>query len=290
MPELPEVETVRRIIEPQIAGQKIVSVKILNSQVIAYPETEEFPCLLTGQTAMKMSRRGKFLTIHFESSDRLCLHLRMTGQLLVTPRDFPEKKHMHLICDLSNGNQIRYIDQRRFGRFWFLKADEEDTVTGLSRLGIEPLDDELTWEYLKEKLGKRKKAIKEMLHDQSIVAGIGNIYSDEILYAAQIYPEKRCADLTDDEWKRLAEKIPEIISWGISVNKMTPEQYLAGMGKEYSNMDYFNAYGREGKPCRRCGTPMERIVIGGRSSCFCPNCQRNERFLPWVKVLSGKML
>lgn len=113
-----------------------------------------------------------------------------------------------------------------------------------------------------------------MLHDQTIIAGIGNIYSDEILYAAKIYPGKRCLNLTDAEWKRLAEKIPEIINWGIEVNKMTPEQYLAGMGKEYSNMDYFNAYGREGKPCRRCGTPMRRIVIGGRSSCFCPECQK----------------
>ena len=258
MPELPEVETVRRIIEPQIKGQKIISVSIQNPQVIAYPEAETFSGLLAGQTISSMSRRGKFLTVHFESGDRLGLHLRMTGQLLVTPADFPEEKHTHLVLCLAGGQQIRYIDQRRFGRFWYLKAGEEDTVTGQDRLGIEP----------------RKKAVKEMLHDQTIIAGIGNIYSDEILYAAKIYPGKRCLNLTDAEWKRLAEKIPEIINWGIEVNKMTPEQYLAGMGKEYSNMDYFNAYGREGKPCRRCGTPMRRIVIGGRSSCFCPECQK----------------
>ncbi len=274
MPELPEVETVRRIIEPQIKGQKIISVSIQNPQVIAYPEAETFSGLLAGQTISSMSRRGKFLTVHFESGDRLGLHLRMTGQLLVTPADFPEEKHTHLVLCLAGGQQIRYIDQRRFGRFWYLKAGEEDTVTGQDRLGIEPTDDGLTWQYLKEKLGKRKKAVKEMLHDQTIIAGIGNIYSDEILYAAKIYPGKRCLNLTDAEWKRLAEKIPEIINWGIEVNKMTPEQYLAGMGKEYSNMDYFNAYGREGKPCRRCGTPMRRIVIGGRSSCFCPECQK----------------
>lgn len=274
MPELPEVETVRRIIEPQIKGQKIISVSIQNPQVIAYPEAETFSDLLAGQTISSMSRRGKFLTVHFESGDRLGLHLRMTGQLLVTPADFPEEKHTHLVLCLAGGQQIRYIDQRRFGRFWYLKAGEEDTVTGQDRLGIEPTDDGLTWQYLKEKLGKRKKAVKEMLHDQTIIAGIGNIYSDEILYAAKIYPGKRCLNLTDAEWKRLAEKIPEIINWGIEVNKMTPEQYLAGMGKEYSNMDYFNAYGREGKPCRRCGTPMRRIVIGGRSSCFCPECQK----------------
>ena len=277
MPELPEVETIRRIIEPQILKQIIISAAVFNPQVVAYPEAEEFTELLTGQTVKSMSRRGKFLTVHFESEDRLCLHLRMTGQLLVTPTDFPEVKHTHLISDLSNGSQIRYIDQRRFGRFWYLKAGEEDTVTGQNKLGPEPLDDELTWKYLKEKFGKRKKAIKEMLHDQSIIAGIGNIYSDEILYAAKIYPGEKCLDLADTDWKRLAEKIPEIISWGIDVNKMTPEQYLAGMGKEYSNMEYFNAYGREGKPCRKCGTTMERIVIGGRGSCFCPKCQKKKR-------------
>lgn len=274
MPELPEVETVRRIIEQQIICQKIISVEIRNQQVIAYPEASAFSCLLTGQTVVSMSRRGKFLTIHFQSGDRLCLHLRMTGQLLVTPPDFPEEKHTHLIFALSGGNQVRYIDVRRFGRFWYLKAGEEDVITGQSKLGIEPLDTALSSQYLKEKLGKRKKAIKEMLLDQSIVAGIGNNYADEILYAARIYPGEKCVDLTATEWKCLAEKIPEIVNWGIRANKMTPEQYLDGMGKEYSNMEYFNAYGREGKPCRRCGTPMDRTVIGGRSSCYCPKCQK----------------
>ena len=117
MPELPEVETVRRIIEPQIKGQKIISVSIQNPQVIAYPEAETFSGLLAGQTISSMSRRGKFLTVHFESGDRLGLHLRMTGQLLVTPADFPEEKHTHLVLCLAGGQQIRYIDQRRFGRF-----------------------------------------------------------------------------------------------------------------------------------------------------------------------------
>lgn len=145
MPELPEIETVRRIIEPQIDGQMIITVSIQNPQVIAYPKAETFSDLLTGQTVSSMSRRGKFLTIHFETGDRLSLHLRMTGQLLVTPADFPEEKHTHLVFCLSGGQQIRYIDSRRFGRFWYLRADEEDTVTGQTKLGIEPTDVGLTW-------------------------------------------------------------------------------------------------------------------------------------------------
>ncbi len=276
MPELPEVETIKRIIEPQIVHQKITSIIVNNPQVIAHPEENLFCDSLTNQTIKNMSRRGKYLTIHFVSNDTLTVHLRMTGQLLVTPSDYPVEKHTHLIAQLSNGSQIRYIDVRRFGRFWYLKENEFDTVTGQSKLGLEPLDDNLNDLYLKSKLQNRKKTIKEMLHDQSVVAGIGNIYSDEILYASGIYPAKKCTDITDDEWRVLVEKIHEIIAWGIDTNKITPDEYLAGKGKEYRNMPYLNAYGNEGKPCKKCGAPMKKITIGGRSSTFCPVCQQNK--------------
>lgn len=275
MPELPEVEIIKRIIEPQIEGQIIKTVDIRNAQIIAYPEADVFTKVLTEQVISHMSRRGKFLTIHMKNGDQLVLHLRMTGQLLVMPAEETKEKHTHLILTLSGGNQIRYIDVRRFGRFWYLKKDEEDNHTGRDKLGIEPTDERLSALYLKAKLGKRKKPIKEMLHDQSIIAGIGNIYSDEILYAAEIYPEKKCTELEDDEWMRLAEKIPEIIAWGIDTNEMTPEEYLAGKGKEYSNIPNLKAYGQAGKPCSRCGTIMEKMTIGGRSSTYCPMCQRN---------------
>lgn len=276
MPKLPEVEIIRRIIEPQIKGEAIRSVQINHPQIIAHPGEELFVQSLTGQTVENMTRRGKFLTIHFESGDRLVLHLRMTGQLLVTPAAYPEEKHTHLIAELSGGNQIRYIDVRRFGRFWFLKTDEKDTVTGLDKLGVEPLEDGLTAAYLQERIGKRKKSIKEMLHDQSVVAGIGNIYSDEILYAAGIYPEEKCATLDDADWNRLAEAVKEIILWGITTNEMTPGEYLEGRGKEYRNMPHLRVYGREGQPCSHCGQTIERIVIGGRSSCYCPVCQKKK--------------
>lgn len=274
MPELPEVETIRRILEPQLKGRQIVSVSVKNPQIIAYPETDIFSKILVGQTITSMSRRGKFLTIHFESNDSLTLHLRMTGQLLVTPNDFPEEKHTHLVAGLSDNMEIRYIDVRRFGRLWYLQADEADTVTGRSKLGIEPFDELLTADYLKSKLGKRKKPIKEMLLDQSIVTGIGNIYSDEILFSACIYPETRCSDMTAEQWEQLAKAIPDILLWGIEANKMTAEEYLAGMGKEYRNTPFLKAYGHEGKPCPNCGSLFEKISIGGRSSCFCPRCQK----------------
>lgn len=276
MPEMPEVETIRRIIEPQVAGQAICLVNVNHPQVVGYPDVENFKLNLTGQTIEYMSRRGKYLTFHFVNGDRMVLHLRMTGQLLVTPKDYPQKKHTHLIADLSGGEQIRYIDIRRFGRFWYLKTDEPDEITGQDKLGVEPLDDALTADYLKGKLGKRKKTIKEMLHNQSVIAGIGNIYSDEILSAAGIFPGEKCVNLSDNDWKLLTEKIKEIIRWGIDTNQMTPEEYLAGQGKEYSNIPNLRIYGREGQPCNRCKAVIERIVIGGRSSCYCPVCQKKK--------------
>lgn len=276
MPELPEVETVRRIIEPQIIEQSVLAVTICNPHILSYPDADSFEKLLVGQTVQSVSRRGKYLTVHFSAGDRMVIHLRMTGQLLVTPTDYPMEKHTHLIADLSGGKQIRYTDVRRFGRFWYLRADEPDNVTGQHKLGLKPLDDALTAEYLEARLGNRKKAIKEMLHDQSVVAGIGNIYSDEILFAAGLYPSEKCVDLTTDDWRRLAEKIREVILWGIRANETTPEEYLAGKGKEYRNMPDLSVYGREGQLCNHCGTVITRTVIGGRSSCYCPVCQRKK--------------
>mgnify|MGYP001389456586 CR=1 FL=1 len=277
MPELPEVETVRRMIEPQLAGRTIAAVDIRNPQIIAHPDAGRFAELLQGKTAAEMSRRGKFLTIHFAGGDRLCLHLRMTGQLLVTPADEPVEKHTHLILSLSDGEQLRYTDVRRFGRFWYFQKGETDDLTGQSSLGPEPTDPTLTAAYLKAKLGGGKRPIKEALHDQTVVAGIGNIYSDEILFASGIYPGTKCALLSDRDWENLAQRIPEIILWGIGANEMTPEEYLAGKGRDYRNMSGLRAYGRAGQPCRVCGSTMEKMTVGGRTSCFCPQCQREPK-------------
>ena len=274
MPELPEVETIRRIIEPQISGRSITSREIHNPQIIAFPDADTFSSSLVGCSFTGMSRRGKFLIFHLDNGSRLVLHLRMTGQMLVTPADYQEEKHTHLKAELSDGKQIRYIDIRRFGRFWLLGKDQADTVTGMDKLGIEPDDKLLTANFLIEKLNKRKKAIKEMLHDQTIIAGIGNIYSDEILHAARIYPEKSCNALTNAEWKRLAEQIPKVIAWATEANEITPEDYLAGNGKEYRNTPFLKAYGHNGKPCEFCGTLFEKLTVGGRSSCYCPKCQK----------------
>lgn len=287
MPELPEVETIKRVIEPQIQGLMIDKVDVKRPEVVAYPAADEFCERLTGQTISRMTRRGKFLVIQLNSNDRIILHLRMTGCLLITPADSPEEKHTHVIFRLSNvtgkghskehpcSMELRFSDTRRFGRLWLLKESEADTYSGIEKLGVEPLDKLLTAEYLNTRLGKRKKAVKECLLDQSIIAGIGNIYSDEILFTAGIYPARLANSLTMDEWERLAATIPKRISYFIEVNSITPEEYLVTKGQDYRNTPFLQVYGQEGKPCPKCGGTLCRIVVGGRSSVYCPACQKD---------------
>lgn len=273
MPELPEVKTVRRALAPRLLHRTVEEAEIVNARVIAAPCPEEFARLVKGQTIKNFLRRGKFLRLLFASGDSLVVHLRMTGCLTVEPKDAPCEKHTHAVFYLDDGNALRYEDARRFGRFWFIKKGEKD-VSGMEKLGIEPFDGALNAKYLRNKSGKSKKPVKEMLLDQSVVAGIGNIYADEILFAAKIRPDRPCGALTGEELERLAAAIPERLSFFIEKNAVTFEEYSAGKGKEYRNTPHFHVYGKAGEPCPVCGAPLQRAVIGGRSSVFCPHCQR----------------
>lgn len=274
MPELPEVETIRRVLEPQIKGLTITSVTVNRPKVIGHPTAEEFCQALTGQTIDTMTRKGKFLSILLNSGDYFVLHLRMTGCLLLTPADYPLEKHTHIVFRLSSGDELRFSDTRRFGRFWLFREGESDTYSGIDKLGLEPFDGNLTADYLQQHFGKRKKAIKECLLDQSVIAGIGNIYSDEILFTSGIHPARPAKGLTHVEWERLAVAIPERLAYFIEKNTLTPEEYLEGKGQDYRNTPFLQAYGHDGEPCPNCGSVLCRITVGGRSSVFCPACQR----------------
>lgn len=274
MPELPEVETIKKVIDPQIQGLIIEKVTVRRPEVTAYPRADDFCMRLTGQTISHMMRRGKFLIIWLCSNDRIILHLRMTGCLLIAPTDSPEEKYTHIIFSLNNGNELRFSDTRRFGRFWLIKKGEADVYSGIEKLGIEPFDKALSAEYLHVYLGRRKKSVKECLLDQNIIAGIGNIYSDEILFSSGIYPSCPANRLKMSDWERLAVALPECISYFIGVNEVTPEEYLETKGQDYRNTPYLQVYGQEGKPCPKCGTILCRIVVGGRGSVHCPVCQK----------------
>lgn len=274
MPELPEVETIRRVIEPQIQGHVIEDVILKRPEVIAHPAADEFGSRLRGQIFHEIARSGKFLIFQMESGDRVILHLRMTGCLLLTPADYPEEKHTHLVFRLNSGEELRFSDTRRFGRFWLLQKGEVDLYSGMEKLGKEPFAPDFSAEYLNDRLGRRKKSIKQCLLEQSVIAGIGNIYSDEILFAAGLYPACPANRLTGEEWTQLATVIPQQLSYYIEKNEITPQEYLETKGKDYRNTPFLQVYGKEGKPCPVCGQTLCRMVIGGRSSIFCPDCQK----------------
>lgn len=274
MPELPEIEAIKRVIEPQLKGLSVQRVTVNRPEVIAHPAANAFCGQVTGQMFTSVERRGKFLIFPMERGDRLIVHLRMTGCLLVTPTDYPEEKHTHLVFHLSDGWELRFSDTRRFGRFWLLRQGEADTYTGIEKLGAEPFDSGFSGEYLSTCLGKRKKAIKECMLDQSVIAGIGNIYSDEILFAARIHPERPANTLTPEEWNCLALAIPGRLAFFIEKNETTPEEYLETKGQDYRNTPFLQVYGRGGELCPACGATLCRSVIGGRSSVYCPSCQQ----------------
>ncbi len=273
MPELPEVETIRRVLAPQLCGRTVTSVTVNRPEIIAHPTAEEFCARVTGAQITGMGRRGKYLAIRLKGGAAIRLHLRMTGQLLVTPPDFPPANHTHLVCGLDDGQQLRFIDTRRFGRFWLLAPGEEDRVSGISQLGPEPSDPALTAAYLSSRCAHRRRAVKDCLLDQKLIAGIGNIYSDEILFLAHILPDRPACSLTPAEWERLAAAIPAAIRYFIDTNAISPADYLAGMGRDYRNTPFLRVYGHGGEPCPVCGRPLQRSVIAGRSSVFCTGCQ-----------------
>ena len=273
MPELPEIETIRSVIEPQIKGLIIEEITVNRSEVIAQPNADEFCKAVMGQEISAMTRRGKFLILHLKNESRIILHLRMTGCLLVTPPDYPMEKHTHIIMKLGNGMELRFSDTRRFGRFWLIQGGEEDTYSGIGKLGFDPFDEKFTAEYLQSRFRNRKRAIKECLLDQSVIAGIGNIYSDEILFRAKICPARPADSLTAKEWKRLAEMIPKCLSYFIEKNRISQEDYLQTKGQDYRNTPFLQVYGHGDEPCPNCGETLVRVVIGGRSSVYCSNCQ-----------------
>lgn len=273
MPELPEVEMIKRVLEPQLTGNTIDQITITNASVIAHPTADKFRRHLCGQVISSLSRRGKFLMIHMKSGDRVILHLRMTGCLLVTPPEYPPEKHTHLIFQLSAGKELRFSDTRRFGRFWLIQKGESDSYSGIHKLGMEPFSESLNGAYLEKHFGKSRKAIKKCLLEQNVVAGIGNIYSDEILFKAKIHPSAPANTLNAEEWQCLAATISKQLAYFIEKNSITAEEYLEGKGKEYRNTPFLRVYGHAGEPCPDCGEMLVRTVIGNRSSVSCPRCQ-----------------
>lgn len=275
MPELPEVETIRRVMDTELVGATIARVDVRRADVIAHPAASSFAARLVGAQIVSTGRRAKFLLFRLASGEMLVIHLRMTGCVLVMPAGTPEEPHTHVVFHLADGREWRFSDTRRFGRLWLLTPEEAEKgeLCGFDQLGLEPLSAPVTGAALYAHLHPRRKAIKDCLLEQTFIVGIGNIYSDEILFSVGIHPARLACDLTHAECDRLAAAIPARLQYFVETNAISPEDYRETKGKDYRNTPFLQVYGHAGEPCPVCGTALEKMRLGGRSSTFCPHCQ-----------------
>lgn len=273
MPEMPEVEIIRRYLDKQVAGKKIMDLDIRLPRMIKWPEPEGFRALVAGRTIKSMSRRGKYLLMELDNDSAVVFHLRMTGRLVYEPTGETQDHHARVIFHLQTGDCLVYGDTRTLGTIHGLKPQERGMLKGLAEMGSEPLSAEFTAEYLYQTASQRKVAIKSFLLNQKYIGGIGNIYADEALFLAGIHPQRPANSLSQAECHKLWESVNKVIADGIADGGTTFRDYQNGAGGKGSHQEHLYVYGRKGEKCRTCGTPIERITVGGRGTHFCPHCQ-----------------
>lgn len=283
MPELPEVETVCRGLNQLTLNRAIVGGDVLHDRTIALPlSVREFLEGLQGVAIQKWHRRGKYLLARLETHSQgseggwLGVHLRMTGQLLWLDREEPLHKHARVRLFFEGDRELRFVDQRTFGQLWWVAPGMplERAIAGLQKLGPEPFSAEFSVEYMTQWLQRRQRAIKTALLDQGLVAGVGNIYADEALFLSQISPVTLCADLSVKQIEGLRKAIAQVLQASIEAGGTTFSNFLnvRGVNGNYGGVAW--VYNRAGEPCRVCGTVIQRQKLGGRSTHFCPQCQK----------------
>lgn len=282
MPELPEVETVARGLNKLLRGETISAVDVIRKDSVGYPEVPQFERLLKGHTIGDARRRGKYIIIELSHDARLVVHLRMSGRLVlkekpVTPKQLKsliENNFLRVRMKLKSGKELHYEDMRVFGRLWYVPAgtEVETIVTGLASLGVEPLTD-LTVDHLLTAFRNKNQPVKNTLLDQTIIAGIGNIYADESLFLAGINPLLPAGKLKEEQLAVLTGKIIEVLTRSIELGGTTLQDYtnVNGVNGDYQNASW--VYGRDAEDCTVCGSTIERVKLAGRSSHFCPTCQ-----------------
>jgi formamidopyrimidine-DNA glycosylase len=274
MPELPEVETVRRSLESPLLGRRIVSLRLADFPgVIGEEPLESVAARLAGRRFTGARRRAKYLLLDLDDGTALMVHLRMTGHLEIVPCGFPPLRFEHLAIALDDGSELRYADQRKFGRV--LHLAREDVRKLERRFGPEPLGPRFTAAWLANALKRRPGKLKSVLLDQEVVAGLGNIYADEALFRSRLHPERAANSLTPHDIASLHRAIRVVLREGVDRRGTTFSSYRDATGTEGENQFNLRVYGQGGHgPCPRCGWPLSRSVVGGRGTSFCPRCQR----------------
>lgn len=271
MPELPEVETIRRDLEKVLVGKKILSVST-DAPKLFEPSFKAVSESIAGQTIKSINRRAKLLYLHLSNNLYLLIHLKMTGRLLLRRKGDLKDEFQHVVFTLSGGEELRFADMRLFG---YLKlVDELELKKVLGEYGPEPLAD-MTLENFKDIFQGKKRPVKLLLLDQELISGVGNIYANEALFAAGIDPRRKADSLSDEEVARLFSAIEKVLSDGLHYRGTTAsdDKYVDAYGKKGQYQEHLRVYGREGLSCPKCGVKVQRINLSGRGTFFCPQCQ-----------------
>jgi formamidopyrimidine-DNA glycosylase len=279
MPELPEVETIRRDLQGEVVGRKIKSVEVRNGRTVRrHPSAKHFRSRLEGHTIKSIDRAGKYLLLSLDDGGTLVVHLGMSGQLQ-RAKSAKEAKapHTHAVITFTQGGQLRFVDPRTFGEM-FVSAPPEDgapPLPELAHLGFDPLEDVMSWEKFWVLLSSHKSGLKALLMDQEFVAGIGNMYADEILFAAGLRYDRLSNSLSSQEVRRLYRAMVETLAEAVKRrgSSLADEQYRDLFGEIGDYQDQHQAYDREGQACRRCRATIVKVKSGGRSTYFCDHCQ-----------------
>lgn len=270
MPELPEVETVRRSLAELLPSKEIAAVQVLKPQLVALGDMSE----LLGQQFAEFGRRGKYLIFTMTGGKRLVVHLRMTGKLLYHAESLPLQKHDHIRMAFTDGSELIYNDVRAFGRLWLVDEEGLGTLSGLATLALEPIDPAFSVAYWRSRAERHPKLpVKSALLDQTVVAGLGNIYADEVLFRAGVNPMRRVGELSQAEHERLVAAMQEILPEAIAMRGTTFRDYVDGNNQKGGYQQLLKVFQKGGKPCPNCGTPIAKTVVGGRSTHYCPVCQ-----------------
>ncbi len=274
MPELPEVETITRALSASLTGKHFTAIKTFIA-AIRYPLDLENRPELVGQKIISVRRRARYIIIELKNRWAFVMHLGMSGAIRIVPADEPKRKHDHVFFHLSDGMTMRYECPRRFG---FIKTCLLDAPGAhpsvLVNLGVEPLSDEFTPDYLYNNLQKRSMPVKNAIMDNKIVVGVGNIYAAESLFLCGISPLRKASTVTKAQCVKMVKIIKEVLKRSIEAGGTTISDYKQVDGSEGKFVQQLKMYGKDGQPCPECGTIVQKAVLGGRSSCFCPKCQK----------------
>jgi formamidopyrimidine-DNA glycosylase len=278
--ELPEVEVMRRDLEKDVVGRRVKAAEVRPSKnamrvIRRHGKRKEFTSRLEGRKISKVERHGKYILMELDDGDVLVTHFGMSGQFVRGNKRMPVAPHTHVVMTFTQGGDLRFIDPRTFGELFITSQDELGKVKELNHIAIDPLDQVFTWPTFQMKLAEKAAKMKSLLMDQKFISGLGNIYSDEVLFAAGLRYDRMSDTLSSQEVRRLYRAIQETLQDAIRFRgtSLDDEAYVDLNGEPGAFQAELKVYGRAGQPCRRCRTPIESVKIGGRSAYYCPQCQ-----------------